>query len=314
MSAPAATPAPAPAAVSASASVSTPASETGKTLVPVHSSAGHPAHPLDNPARSSLTGPHAHFAERRGRILRYPVDVTPWLALPDDPDAQDWSDVAALAGPGAPVTLTAFREPPPGDWEILFHAEGVQLVDESVAAAPDPEAVLLGPADVPEMLDLVARTRPGPFLPRTIELGTYLGIRRSGVLVAMAGERLHPPGWTEISGVCTDESVRGQGLAGRLVRAVAHGIRERGEIPFLHASASNTNAVRLYEALGFRLRRRTEFLSALVPQQVTVARPAPVPGPGVATGPAAGAFGAPARAEGPGPKVPTGTFGPRSGS
>ncbi|MFI8434747.1 GNAT family N-acetyltransferase [Streptomyces sp. NPDC079020] len=245
--------------------------ETGKALPPVHSPGSHlphqphPPHPLDNPVRSSLTGPHAHFAERRGRILRYPVDVTPWLALPDAPDDQDWADVAALAGPGAAVTLTAFREPPPSDWEIVFHAEGVQLVDESVAAAPDPEAVALGPADVPEMLDLVARTRPGPFLPRTVELGTYLGIRREGVLVAMAGERLHPPGWTEISGVCTDESVRGQGLAGRLVRAVAHGIRERGGTPFLHAAASNTNAVRLYEALGFRLRRRTQFLSALVP-------------------------------------------------
>ncbi len=132
-------------------------------------------------------------------------------------------------------------------------------------AAPDPEAVLLGPQDVPGMFDLVARTRPGPFLPRTVELGACLGIRRGGALVAMAGERLHPPGWTEISGVCTDESVRGQGLASRLVLAVAHGIRERGETPFLHASASNTGAVRLYESLGFRLRRRTEFIAALVP-------------------------------------------------
>ncbi|WP_329214225.1 GNAT family N-acetyltransferase [Streptomyces sp. NBC_00683] len=225
------------------------------------------AHPLDNPARASLTGPHAHFAEHQGRILRYPPDVTPWLALPDRPEAQDWADVAALAGPGASITLTAFREPPPDDWEIVFQAEGVQLVDDGVDTAPDPEAVLLGPADVPEMLELVARTRPGPFLPRTVELGTYLGIRRSGVLVAMAGERLHPPGWTEISGVCTDESVRGEGLATRLVRAVAHGIEERGETPFLHAAASNVNAIRLYESLGFRLRRRTSFLSALVPAE-----------------------------------------------
>ncbi|WP_203184407.1 GNAT family N-acetyltransferase [Streptomyces pratensis] len=225
------------------------------------------AHPLDNPARASLTGPHALFAQRRGRILRYHPDVTPWLALPDAPDAQDWADVAALAGPGASVTLTAFREPPPADWEIVFQAEGVQLVDHSVDAAPDPEAVLLGPADVPEMLDLVERTRPGPFLPRTVELGTYLGIRRDGVLVAMAGERLHPPGWTEISGVCTDDSARGQGLASRLVGAVAHGIRERGETPFLHAAASNTSAIRLYESLGFALRRRTSFLSAITPAE-----------------------------------------------
>jgi ribosomal protein S18 acetylase RimI-like enzyme len=225
---------------------------------------------LDNPALASLTGPHAHFAERRGRVLRYPLDVSPWLALPDEPDARDWADVAALAGPGAGVPLAGYTGPVPDDWEISFHVEGVQLVDDGLDAAPDPEAVRLTPADVPEMLDLVARTRPGPFLPRTIELGTYLGIRRGGALVAMAGERLHPPGWTEISAVCTDPAFRGQGLAGRLIRAVAHGIRERGETPFLHTGAQNTNAIRLYEALGFRLRRRTAFLEARVPDDLAV--------------------------------------------
>ncbi|MFB7527276.1 GNAT family N-acetyltransferase [Streptomyces sp. NPDC056178] len=229
-----------------------------------HAAAGDP-HPLDNPVRAALAGPHAHFAEHRGRVLRYPADVAPWVSVPDSPQAEDWADAAALAGPGGAVTITAFREPPPDDWEITFHAEGVQLVDGGIAAAPFPEAVRLGPADVPEMLDLVTRTRPGPFLPRTVELGTYLGVRREGALVAMAGERLHPTGWSEISAVCTDESVRGQGLGGGLVLAVAHEIGERGETPFLHASATNTNAIRLYESLGFVLRRRTSFLSALVP-------------------------------------------------
>ncbi|MFF1648045.1 GNAT family N-acetyltransferase [Streptomyces sp. NPDC058240] len=235
-------------------------------------------HPLDNPVRSALTGPHAHFAERRGRILRYQADVAPWVAIPDAPEAEDWDDAAALAGPGGAVTITAFREPPPDDWEIVFRAEGVQLVDAGVATAPFAEAVRLGPADVPDMLALVERTRPGPFLPRTVELGTYLGVRREGVLVAMAGERLHLPGWSEISAVCTDESVRGQGLGTGLVRAVAHEIGQRGEASFLHAAASNTNAVRLYESLGFVLRRRTAFLSALVPQPLPTRLPAPVGG------------------------------------
>lgn len=230
-------------------------------------------HPLDDPVGTALTGPHAHFAERRGRVLRYPPDVTPWVAIPPDPGPADWADVAALAGPGGSVTLTAFRLPPPADWEVSFHAEGVQLVDAGVAAAPHPEAVRLGPADVPEMLDLVARTRPGPFEPRTVELGTYLGIRRGGALVAMAGERLRPPGWGEISAVCTDESVRGQGLGGGLVRAVAHEIKQRGDTPFLHAAASNTGAVRLYETLGFALRRRTVFLAARVPGHPVVPEP-----------------------------------------
>jgi predicted GNAT family acetyltransferase len=142
----------------------------------------------------------------------------------------------------------------------------VQLEGFSLEVAPDREAIVLGPDDVPEMLALVERTKPGPFGPRTIELGTYLGIRRDGALVAMAGERLHPAGWTEISAVCTDESYRGAGLATRLVRAVAAGIRARREVPFLHAAAANTTAIRLYESLGFTLRREVSFLILRTPE------------------------------------------------
>ncbi|GGO22858.1 hypothetical protein GCM10010116_46140 [Microbispora rosea subsp. aerata] len=228
-------------------------------------------HLLDNPAWASLTGPHARFAERHGNALRYPGDVAPFFALPDDPEPADWNDLAVLAGPGVTVPVTGGTFAPPYGWDVVEHGAAVQLVGDEVAAAPDEEAVRLGPADVPEMLDLVARTQPGPFRRRTVELGTYLGIRRGGALVAMAGERLHPPGWTEISAVCTDPAFRRQGLASRLVLAVAAGIRARGEIPFLHAAARNTPAIRVYEALGFRLRRRTTFAAVRVPADVPVA-------------------------------------------
>jgi ribosomal protein S18 acetylase RimI-like enzyme len=127
------------------------------------------------------------------------------------------------------------------------------------------------------MLDLVARTRPGPFLPRTPELGTYLGIRRGGRLVAMAGERMHPPGWTEVSAVCTDSAYRGQGLGARLVRAVVAGVRARDESAFLHAAATNTGAIRLYESLGFRLRVRMAFLAVRVPADSPAGRSADPP-------------------------------------
>lgn len=221
--------------------------------------------PLDNPAWESLQATHKRFAELRGRAARYQADVAPFHALPTDPSPSDWAALASLVGPGRTFTLGGVVLAPPEGWEVTHHIEGVQYVDESVAAAADPEAVRLGAGDVPEILDLVARTEPGPFRPRTVELGTYLGIRRDGALVAMAGERLHPPGWTEISAVCTDPAHRGQGLASRLVRAVAAGIRERGETPFLHTGAHNVDAIRLYEALGFRLRRRVEFRQLRVP-------------------------------------------------
>lgn len=180
---------------------------------PVPSPGRPPYHPLDNPVLAALTGPHARFAERRGRVLGYHPEVSPWLALPDEPEARDWADAAPLVGADGTAVLAGTHALPPDSWEVTFQVDGVQLVDESVAAVPDEEAVVLGAADVPEILDLVERTRPGPFRPRTIELGTYLGIRRGGELVAMAGERMRPPGWTEISAVCTAPEFRGQGLA-----------------------------------------------------------------------------------------------------
>jgi ribosomal protein S18 acetylase RimI-like enzyme len=222
-------------------------------------------HPLDNPVLSSLTGPHARFAERQGNVLRYPVDVCPFLAMPDDPGEADWTDAARLAGPGGWLPLAAVEISPPAGWEVRMIGEGVQMTGDDLDAAADPEAVPLGAADVPEMLELTARTKPGPFLPRTFELGTYLGIRREGRLVAMAGERLHPAGWTEISAVCTDEAWRGQGLAARLIRAVGAGIRSRGEIPFLHALTTNA-AIGLYEDLGFRHRMAVLFAVVRVPR------------------------------------------------
>ncbi|MFF4249800.1 GNAT family N-acetyltransferase [Streptomyces sp. NPDC001663] len=216
------------------------------------------SHILDNPAWAALTGPHAHFAERVGRAVRYPADVAPFYAVSDLDDPRAWDDLATLVGPGGTASVRGVTRAPAG-WEVLRTGQGVQLVDTGLHAEPDPEAVRLGPDDVPEILDLVARTEPGPYLPRTVEMGTYLGLRHHGRLIALAGERLHPPGWTEISAVCTDPDHRGRGLATRLVRAVAAGIKERGERPFLHARATNANAIRLYESIGFTLRRRTVF-------------------------------------------------------
>ncbi|MGX6603213.1 GNAT family N-acetyltransferase [Micromonosporaceae bacterium Da 78-11] len=215
---------------------------------------------LDNPAWAALGSAHARFAERYGQAARYQADVAGFHALADPADPAAWADLATLAGPGAEVSLAGDPLLPYAGWVAAGTAvAGVQLVDTSLRAGPDPEAVVLTADDVPEMLDLVDRTRPGPFRKRTVELGTYLGVRRDGKLIAMAGERLHPPGWTEISAVCTDPAYRAQGLATRLVRAVAAGIRARGETPFLHTSAANVAAIRLYESIGFTLRRRVTF-------------------------------------------------------
>jgi len=224
-------------------------------------------HPLDDPIRQSLRGVHAHFARWSGRIGGYQPDVAGHIGHPAVMRDEDWADLAALVGPSTEVAVRGPGHEPPQGWETLGSFGLVQMDGTDLVVEPDPDLAVLGTADVPEILDLVARTRPGPYRPRTVEMGTYLGIRVDGRLVAMAGERLHPPGWTEISAVCTDAEFRGRGFGARLVRAVGAGIRARGEIPFLHASAANTTAIRLYENLGFTLRKRSVLTRVRTPAE-----------------------------------------------
>jgi ribosomal protein S18 acetylase RimI-like enzyme len=210
---------------------------------------------LDNPAYASLCGAHARLAQVCGRVRRYPADVAPFLALPSSPSAQDWRDAASLVPPGTYVAGRYGDAELPDGWQAVQAFELVQMIEEQVTGVECPEAISLGAADVPEILELIAQTEPGPFLRRTIELGDYLGIRRDGALVAMAGERFRPDGWTEISAVCTRQDHRGCGLASQLMGALIAGIKRRSEHVFLHVMSTNIGAIRLYEQLGFRVRQ-----------------------------------------------------------
>jgi ribosomal protein S18 acetylase RimI-like enzyme len=223
---------------------------------------------LDNPVYAALSGAHARFAQVRGNALRYPADVAPFFALPSEPSPEDWRGAIEVVPPGAYAAIFHGGAELPGTWKTIKEFEAVQMIGEHVSGVDDPEAVSLGAADVPEMLELVRQTDPGPFLVRTVELGDYVGIRREGQLVAMAGERLHLGSWREISAVCTAPTHRGQGMASRLMGVLIAGIQHRSERAFLHVLTTNTNAIRLYEQLGFRVRRRLT-ISVLTPEPTT---------------------------------------------
>ena len=210
---------------------------------------------LDNPVYASLTGRHAEFAEVRGAARRYPAAIGPFMGLPPQPSDQDWLDAAELVGRGNTAALVRADLTIPDSWKLDRQFDLVQLVAGDQIGVEDPELEVLGAADVPDMLELTAATEPGPFAARTFELGTYLGLRKDGDLIAMAGERFHPSGWTEISAVCTAAAYRGQGLATRLIRAVIANIERAGDQVFLHTGATNTTAIRLYQSLGFTLRQ-----------------------------------------------------------
>jgi ribosomal protein S18 acetylase RimI-like enzyme len=225
--------------------------------------------PLDNPVWHALTGPQAQFSEGSSLALRYQTDVAAFSALPDEVGPDAWSALAHLVGPGGTAVL--FRPGAvtlPADWEVAVSMSTLQMIATEPIGEPDDSFVVLGTTDVAQMLALVERTRPGPFAQRTIELGTYLGLRAGASddrLVAMSGERVHPTGHTELSAVCTDAEARKRGLATRLVRAVAAGIEARGETPILHVLAENHAAIRVYEALGFATRATFETLLLRAP-------------------------------------------------
>lgn len=221
---------------------------------------------LDSPAWSALNGAHARFAEGNEFVKRYQDDVSPFVGVVSWDEPAVWDALIEMFGRGSAVMLSHFSGSLPEGWSEISRGQGLQFVaSPRVTGERFDEAIELGADDTEEMLALVARNEPGPFRPRTHELGRYVGVRRDGKLVAMAGERLHPDGFTEISAVCVDEDYRRQGLASALVLDVAHGIRQRGDVPFLHVSATNLGAAAAYEKIGFELRRKVDFLAAQTP-------------------------------------------------
>jgi ribosomal protein S18 acetylase RimI-like enzyme len=225
-------------------------------------------HALDNVIWQALTTRDAQFAESFAEARRFVREVGPLGAFREH-GPQGYASLAGLIGPGGTIGL--FLDDPyesRAGWDFVAGAPLLQMIADNGIASPAgptapelliPELVELGSQDSPEMIELTALTKPGPFGSRTHELGTYLGIRSKGKLVAMAGERLKVSGHTEVSAVCTHPEHTGKGYAGILMTEVMKRIRDRGETPFLHVREDNARAVEIYKRLGFRQRKRGHF-------------------------------------------------------
>jgi ribosomal protein S18 acetylase RimI-like enzyme len=221
---------------------------------------GFPTHDLaqlDQAIWNALTTRQASTAVGDAFARRYPPDIAPFAAIADN-SAASFAALERLVSPGAPAALfTVEPVMPLGALAVLRRGSVEQMVGSLVEDLPGTqEAVPLGAADLPAMLDLVELTKPGPFGRRTHELGIFLGIRLGGQLVAMAGERMKLAGFTEITVVCTHPEHRGRGYARILLTALSRAITARGEIPFLHVFSDNQPAIALYRRMGFGVRRR----------------------------------------------------------
>jgi ribosomal protein S18 acetylase RimI-like enzyme len=214
-------------------------------------------HPLDRVVWRALTGRQRHFAQGDDLARRYPAELAPFGAILDE-RPESYRSLFRLVPPGDRLALVTPNEvDPPREFVVAKRDLVDQMILEGEPTDKSRRALSrLTSADIPEMRALVELTKPGPFGPRTIELGRYLGVRVDEALIAMVGERMKIEDYTEISAVCVHPDSRGQGLAADLVTSLAHILMRDREIPFLHVFASNEPAIDLYRKLGFAVRRR----------------------------------------------------------
>lgn len=213
---------------------------------------------LDNITWHTLSGPHEKFAAGTREARRYSKGFSPIVAFPDQA-SPGFAALTPFCEPGEHFYCDGWTGAAPAGWRVDVESTMFKMYwDAGMPAADEaPEAVALGPAHADEALALALLTRPGPFGPRTIELGEYFGQFDGGRLVAMAGERMHAGTLREISGVCTHPDHQGKGLARRLMRKLIRRQLQRGEAPFLHVMHDNVGARQLYERMGFKTYRES---------------------------------------------------------
>lgn len=210
------------------------------------------SHLLDRAVWNALNSRQAPLSIRQGGVVRFDPAYATFAAAAPEATPQDWAVLAQTTGP------VAFFETDPVIPDGLTEVARIDCLQMTATAisggGKSVEFEPLTDADGPEMLALVSLTQPGPFFSKTHLLGPFIGIRREGVLVAMAGERLSLDGFSEVSGVCTHPDHRGHGYAGALMRAVGQRILDRGDTVFLHARIGHAATIAFYETLGFQPR------------------------------------------------------------
>lgn len=219
------------------------------------------SHILQNPVWQALSTRDSQFNIGTDRIKYFPETVSPFLAMDDWTEEGQTNLLHHCDGTRKWWVMKEGNETLLDAFKIVFTIPLYQMVCNSFndLTNNDLHHRSLSKSDIPQMLDLTSRTKPGPFLDRTIEFGNYIGIFEDDKLVSMAGERLHVNGYSEISAVCTDPSYLGKGYAAHLMSVAANKIIAEGNTPFLHVRHDNTGAIKLYEKMGFEKRADVFF-------------------------------------------------------
>ncbi|MCX6274718.1 MAG: GNAT family N-acetyltransferase [Bacteroidetes bacterium] len=219
-------------------------------------------HPLlDNPVFNALSSVDSHLGTGTENVKYFDKEVSPYAGIRDEYQ-NGFEDLHQLLPAGRNILYATRKKiSEPKGWKMIVEIEGLQFVFESGKSIVrnEIELVPLERNHVDEMIALAKLTKPGPFDRRTIEFGSYYGIFENEKLVAMTGQRLHIPGFSEVSAVCTHPLHIGKGYAGILLPHQIDIIVKSGKRPFLHVRSDNERAIALYERIGFRVNGPMNF-------------------------------------------------------
>jgi predicted GNAT family acetyltransferase len=218
-------------------------------------------HVLDNPAWNALISGNSKLSNGNAYVKYFDEELSPFIGL-NEYSQENFVRLYELIQHDSPVAFVVPAEIQiPDIWKVIGKISAFQMVYDqpSILADLEIEPVSLTKEHVPEMLALTKLTNPGPFAKKTIEFGNFQGIFENGKLAAMAGQRLNPLPYAEISAVCTHPDHLGKGYAKQLLLSQIQRIKAGSGTPFLHVRNDNDRAIKVYENSGFSTRKEMHF-------------------------------------------------------
>jgi ribosomal protein S18 acetylase RimI-like enzyme len=218
-------------------------------------------HILDNMIWNAITTGNKDIAIKNDDVGCYLPEIAPFAGMKNfnDPNLKKLYEFIP-ANRSVAISSLNKMDHDEGRWKLIQPMDITQMVYEhSVNIFTTKNSQLIVPLSdehVPQMIELTALTRPGPFLQQTIRFKNYFGIFIEGRLAAMTGQRMHPKPYMEVSAVCTHPDFRGLGYAKALMLHVMKIILDNSFTPFLHVLSNNINAIELYKTIGFRTRKQ----------------------------------------------------------
>ena len=218
-------------------------------------------HILDNMIWNAITTGNNDIAIINGDVGCYLPDIAPFAGMKDFNDA-NLKKLYEFIPTGRSVAISSLHKMDHDEsrWKLMQPMDVTQMVYEhsmnTFITKNSPLIVPLSEEHVPQMMELTALTRPGPFLQQTIRFKNYFGIFIEERLAAMTGQRMHPRPYMEVSAVCTHPDFRGSGYAKALMLHVMKIILDNSFTPFLHVLSNNTNAIEIYKTIGFKTRKQ----------------------------------------------------------